>query len=81
MTSPSVLYSLGYDDMGNNPSLLHPDDKAMIDGDKPNGRYGCTGVPRAGGDSVCKCGYINYMHPPVQGALYLTRTCEGIVKL
>jgi hypothetical protein len=75
------LYSLGYDDWGNNAELLHPNDKAVIHGEAVNGRYGKTGVPRAGGDNVCKCGYIFYQHPPVQGALYFTRTCEGIVKL
>lgn len=81
MTSPSVLHSLGYDDMGNHSGLLHPDDKRAIEGDADNGRYGRTGVPRACGDAVCKCGYIFCHHPPVQGALYFTRTCEGIVKL
>lgn len=81
MTSPGILHSLGYDDYGNNPALLHPDDKRVIEGDAVNGRYGQSGVPRAGGDTVCKCGYIFYHHPPVQGALYFHRTCEGIVKL
>ncbi|QTG12412.1 hypothetical protein G6M86_03755 [Agrobacterium tumefaciens] len=82
MTSPSVLQSLGYDDWGNNPDLLHPKDKAIIDGEAENGRYGKTGVPRAGGRAECaKCGYPLEMHPKVQGALYFTRSCEGIVKL
>lgn len=77
----ATLYSLGYDDFGNNEALLHPNDKAIIDGEAINGRYGKYGVPRAGGDSICKCGATLYQHPKVQGALYLTRTCEGIVKL
>lgn len=80
-SSPIVLEALGYDDLGNCPALLHPDDKKRIEGELPNGRYGLSGVPRAGGDSPCKCGFILYHHPQVQGALYLTRTCEGIVKL
>lgn len=82
MTSPSILYALGYDDMGNNPDLLHPDDKAKIEGEAENGRYGKTGVPRAGTHADCLvCGYPLSMHPRVQGALYFTRGCEGIVKL
>lgn len=81
MTSPSILHSLGYDDMGNHAGLLHPSDKAIMDGEAENGRYGRTGVPRAAGEAVCKCGYIYYHHPAVQGALYFRRTCEGIVKL
>jgi hypothetical protein len=80
-TPESVRLSLGYDEWGNHAGLLHPDDKQRIDGETPNGRYGNTGVPRAGGEAVCKCGFIFYLHPPVQGALYFTRTCEGIVKL
>jgi hypothetical protein len=80
-TPDSVRYSLGYDDWGNHPALLHPNDKLAIDGEIDNGRYGKTGVPRAGGETICKCGFSFYLHPPVQGALYFTRTCEGIVKL
>lgn len=81
MTSPIILYGLGYDEYGNNEKLLHPDDKAIIEGEAVNGRYGSSGVPRAGGDYTCDCGMIFYHHPKVQGALYLTRTCVGIVKL
>ncbi|AEG53175.1 hypothetical protein LOF17_25875 [Sinorhizobium meliloti] len=82
MTSPSILHSLGYDDWGNNPDLLHPNDKAIIDGEVENGRYGKVGVPRAGGRADCNvCGYPLELHPKVQGALYFIRSCEGIVKL
>lgn len=82
MTPDTVLRSLGYDDWGNNPGLLHPDDKAKIDGEIDNGKYGKTGVPRAGGRAECAvCGYELELHPKVQGALYFTRSCEGIVKL
>ena len=63
-----INIGLGYDQFGNNEYLLHPDDKAYIER---------TGVNRAGGDVVCEhCGYTYYMHPPVQGALYLTRVCS-----
>lgn len=82
MTPTSILYSLGYDDWGNNSDLLHPNDKAIIDGEAENGRYGKSGVPRAGGRAECgKCGFLLEYHPKVQGALYFTRSCEGIVKL
>lgn len=66
----SILWSLGYDDMLNNPDLLHPKDKAELD----------AGIRRAG-DVLCKCGWSYHSHPKVQGALWATRTCEGIVKL
>ncbi|USN15964.1 hypothetical protein PAPPERLAPAPP_02230 [Brevundimonas phage vB_BpoS-Papperlapapp] len=64
--------SLGYDQNGNAPHLLAEADRHYIDE---------VGVPRAGGDVVCRCGFSYYQHPAVQGALYYTRTCEGIVKL
>lgn len=76
MTPERVLLSLGYDDMGNNAALLHPDDKRVIEGED-----GGSGIPRASHMVVCKCGYEYWMHPKVQGALYFTRTCQGIVKL
>lgn len=64
--------SLGYDANGNAPHLLAEMDRRLIEE---------VGVPRAGGDVVCRCGFTYYQHPAVQGALYLTRTCAGIVKL
>lgn len=71
---PETMRSfLGYDGNGNSVALLAEADRLFIEN---------VGVPRAGGDVVCeKCGFIYYDHPPVQGALYLTRTCQGIVKL
>lgn len=63
---------LGYDADGNNQSLLAERDREEID----------RGIPRAAGTATCgKCGLELRLHPPVQGALWLTRTCEGIVKL
>lgn len=62
-----VNIGLGYDQYGNNEYLLHPDDRAYIER---------VGVNRVGGETVCPtCGYTFYQHPPVQGALYLTRIC------
>lgn len=73
----AIKAGLGYDDMGNCARLLHPDDKRAIEGDDGHG-----GIRRAAGDTPCRvCGEIYYRHPPVQGALYMTRTCREIVKL
>jgi hypothetical protein len=78
----SVLDGLGYDEFGNNSNLLHPNDLAILNGEAENGKYGNIGVPRAGHEYLCEnCNYPLYSHPKVQGALYLTRTCVGIVKL
>lgn len=73
MMTDGMRVNLGYDDAGNNMSLVAIADHAAM---SMNG-----GVPRASGDVVCKCGSAYRLHPPVQGMLYLTRTCEGIVKL
>lgn len=63
--------AFGYDDAGNAPSLLADRDRREIE----------RGVPRASGMVVCVCGVQYNRHPPVQGALWATRTCTGIVKL
>jgi hypothetical protein len=69
----TMLLALGYDDLGNNLNLLCRDDLEAIEA----GQY-----LRASGEMVCrKCGCIYYDHPNVQGALWLRRACEGLVKL
>ena len=75
MRAPSsTLAGLGYDDLGNAPHLLHPDDKAKLD----RGEYN-----RRGGANVhCPvCDVPYWMHPPVQGALFIIRGCDQLVKL
>lgn len=70
----STLIGLGYDDLGNAPHLLHPDDKAKLD----RGDY----LRRTSGECLCpKCEMPYRLHPPVQGALWLNRGCENLVKL
>lgn len=64
--------ALGYDEMGNNPALLTRDDALAL-------REGTW--RRAAGETLCRCGAAYYVHPPCQGALWLVRTCEGLVKL
>jgi hypothetical protein len=64
--------NLGYDSLGNAPHLLCPNDKIAIE----SGDY-----KRVGGEALCTCGLPYNLHPPVQGALYLTRSCQGLVKL
>lgn len=72
-TPHEVLATLHYDSFGNNPDLLTRADKRNIDA----GRY-----LRASGDFECRCcGFPLRHHPRVQGALWLTRGCEGLVKL
>lgn len=75
MLTTVMREAFGYDSFGNCSKLLSSYDRLMM-------RRG-RGVPRAGGTvlcSVCKCTYN--VHPPVQGALWATRTCDaGIVKL
>lgn len=69
----SVRLSLGYDEMGNNPDLLTVADKRNIE----RGRF-----VRVSGDACCTaCGEAYRLHPPVQGALWLTRGCHYLVKL
>jgi hypothetical protein len=59
----------GYDSFGNCDRLTAEADKDVD-------------IPRAGGDVVCRvCGVKYVHHPAVQGRLWATRTCEGIVKL
>lgn len=65
--------AFGYDSFGNSWELLAQADRIKIN----------NGIPRAGGGVICEhCGVAYYRHPPVQGALWATRTCRaGIVKL
>jgi len=67
-----MQHLLGYDSLGNNFSLISEPDRAFIEE---------VGVPRASGEVTCKCGSPYRIHPAVQGALWATRTCEGLVKL
>ena len=61
---------IGYDAAGNCDRLLCEGDRQMIDA----GLY-----PRVGGDAPCPvCGSPYRLHPPVQGALWLTRGCDGL---
>jgi len=72
MLTDKMREAFGYDSFGNSHKLLASHDRLMMR----------RNVPRAGGDVVCTvCGVIYARHPPVQGALWATRTCEGIVKL
>lgn len=65
--------ALGYDEFGNNPRLLHPSDERIISKGE---------VRRVNGDMLCqKCHMPVRLHPKVQGALWVTRSCEGLVKL
>lgn len=64
-----------HDYLGNAPSLLSPVDYRRILGPRP------TWV-RAAGGCICECGKEYYDHPPVIGALWLTRLCnDDLVKL
>lgn len=65
-----MQFTLGYDEWGNNRSLIAACDKHQL-----------SNVSRASGDVICKCGSPYRLHPGVQGALWATRTCEGIFKL
>ena len=68
-----VLESLGYDQFGNNASLLCMSDFESLE----EGKY-----ERVSGDSICKKCKLPYMlHPEVQGALWLRRGCNGLVKI
>ncbi len=73
MLTDKMRTAFGYDMYGNSPLLLAAHDKKEIE----------RGINRAGGEVVCtNCGCSLNLHPKVQGALYLTRTCTyGIVKL
>lgn len=62
-----------HDHFGNAPHLLAPEDAAALDAGQ---------VQRTGGDNRCPCGKLYYDHPPVLGALWATRLCNGsLVKL
>lgn len=64
--------AFGYDDFGTSERLLAETDRQAIDA----GEY-----VRVAGESECTCGLKHRLHPPVQGALWLIRSCEGLVKL
>ncbi|AXQ68616.1 hypothetical protein HOU00_gp077 [Caulobacter phage CcrPW] len=62
-----------HDEMGNAAHLLSPGDAERINQ---------GGYRRVAGGCTCDCGKLYYDHPPVLGALWLTRLCGGeIVKL
>jgi hypothetical protein len=64
-----------HDYLGNAPHLMSPVDRVRVFGDRPDWM-------RAGGGCLCKCGKEYYDHPPVVGALWLTRLCDDeLVKL
>lgn len=72
MMTTVMQENFGYDPDGNAPHLLAPQDaEALERGD----------FLRVAGESQCKCGSLHRHHPPVQGALWLVRSCEGLVKL
>ncbi len=71
MLTDKMREAFGYDSFGNSELLLAELDKQVID----------RGIQRAAGMTMCKCGCTYNRHPAVQGALWLTRTCDGIVKL
>lgn len=69
----TIRVTLGYDEVGFCEELIAEVDKEVM-------RKG-TWV-RAEGRVICeKCGFAYREHPPVQGALFMTRTCTGLVKL
>lgn len=67
MRIPYDLY-VQHDGNGNADHLLSDDDRVKLDE--------CQWY-RAGGDCVCECGKVYYDHPPVLGALWLQRLCNG----
>lgn len=72
MLTEKMRTAFGYDSYGNSHELLSEKDRREMN----------KGVPRAGGEVLCcVCGVTYNIHPRVQGALWATRTCEGIVKL
>lgn len=62
--------SMGYDENGNNSELLCPKDATVLED---------SSWVRAGDIEclLCHCPYS--VHPPVQGALWLRRTCIGVL--
>lgn len=71
MLTERMKNAFGYDEQGNCESLLANVDKERLE----KGDW-----IRTSGESVCSCGSLNRHHPPVQGCLWLTRTCDGLVK-
>lgn len=73
MMTSAMKEAFGYDALGNCERLVCLDDRIEME----------KGIRRAAGMVVCDhCGCTFNMHPPVQGALWATRTCmDGIVKL
>jgi len=69
-TAMSVAF--GYDDHGNSPALLAEADRLVIDAGK---------FVRVAGEAPCQCGSLYRHHPTVQGAIWLHRACDGLVKL
>lgn len=69
---PYDLY-VQHDSLGNAPELMPADERARVEaGD----------FKRVGGGVRCSCDRLYYDHPPVLGALWLTRLCDGsFVKL
>lgn len=64
-----------HDYLGNAPHLLSPVDYRRILGPRPDWN-------RAAGACLCTCGKEYADHPPVIGALWLTRLCDdSLVKL
>jgi hypothetical protein len=66
--------AFGYDWMGNAPALLAEVDRTAIE----TGNY-----RRVNGDTICEHCLLPYrLHPDVQGATWLKRSCvNGLVKL
>lgn len=71
MLTTAMREAFGYDSFGNAEDLIAEKDKRVIE----------AGINRASGGVICRCRLPYYSHPPVQGALWLTRTCEGLYKL
>lgn len=66
--------AFGYDDLGNAPDLLAEKDRKVLQ----EGSW-----TRSSADMICwRCNIAYRLHPRVQGALWLRRTCDaGLVKL
>lgn len=66
-----MLAHFGYDAFGNAEHLLAPRDKVvLLDGS----------WIRADGEASCQmCGVAYRLHPEVQGALWLRRSCSGLL--
>lgn len=63
-----------HDDLGNAPHLMPEDERARV--------FDQGDWKRVGGGVRCSCNRLYYDHPPVVGAMWLTRLCDGsFVKL